>query len=30
MSERDAFLDSVLPRLIEADTALHNGDAGPR
>ena len=30
MSETDAFLASVLPRLTEADLAIHNGDAGPR
>ena len=30
MNERDAFLDSTMPRQIEAETALHNGDAGPR
>lgn len=30
MSETEAFLASVLPRLNEADLALHNGDAGPR
>ncbi len=30
MSETEDFLESVLPRLSEADTALHNGDAGPR
>lgn len=30
MSERDDFLRSVLPRLTEVDTALHNGDAKPR
>ena len=30
MSETEAFLASVLPRLTEADLALHNGDAGPR
>lgn len=28
--EVDDFLGSVLPRLTHADTALHNGDAGPR
>lgn len=26
MSERDAFVSSVIPRYVEADTALHNGD----
>ena len=30
MEERDAFLQATLPRLIAADTALHNGDARPR
>lgn len=30
MNETEVFLASVLPRLTEADTALHNGDAGPR
>jgi hypothetical protein len=30
VDERDAFLQAMLPRLISADTALHNGDAGPR
>lgn len=30
ISQTEAFLASVLPRLTEADTALHNGDAGPR
>ncbi len=30
MSETEDFLGSVLPRLKEADTALHNGDARPR
>ena len=30
MSETEGFLASVLPRLTEADIALHNGDAGPR
>ncbi|HEX2240382.1 MAG TPA: nuclear transport factor 2 family protein [Actinomycetota bacterium] len=30
MSERDEFLEAVLPRLTEADTAFHNGDANPR
>jgi hypothetical protein len=27
LSETDDFLGSVMPRLTEADTALHNGDA---
>ena len=30
MSEVEDFLESVLPPLREADTAFHNGDAGPR
>ena len=30
MDETEDFLGSVLPRLTQADTALHNGDAGPR
>jgi ketosteroid isomerase-like protein len=30
MAEVDAFLDSTMPRLRAADTALHNGDAAPR
>jgi ketosteroid isomerase-like protein len=30
MNERDAFLDSTMPRLKAADTAIHNGDAAPR
>jgi len=30
MGDTDSFLATVLPRLTEADTALHNGDAGPR
>jgi ketosteroid isomerase-like protein len=30
MAEVDDFLGSALPALTEADTALHNGDAGPR
>lgn len=30
MGEREDFLETVLPRLTEADTALHNGDPGPR
>ena len=30
MSERDDFLHSVVPRLTEVDSALHNGDAKPR
>lgn len=30
MNERDAFLDATMPRLIEAETAIHNGEVGPR
>jgi len=30
VSDTEEFLASVLPRLIAADTALHNGDATPR
>ena len=30
MSETEEFLASVLPRLMAADTALHNGEAAPR
>ena len=30
MSDRDDFLAWVATRLKEAETALHNGDAGPR
>lgn len=30
LTQTEAFLASVLPRLTEADTALHNGDASPR
>jgi ketosteroid isomerase-like protein len=30
LRETEDFLESVLPRLTEADTALHNGDAAPR
>jgi ketosteroid isomerase-like protein len=30
MSQTDAFLATTLPRLREAETALHNGDAEPR
>ena len=30
LSETEDFLQSVLPRLTQADTALHNGDSGPR
>lgn len=30
MEEVETFLAAVMPRLTEADRALHNGDAGPR
>ena len=30
MSETDEFLASMLPRLLAADTALHNGDSAQR
>lgn len=30
MSERSDFLDSTMPRQIEAETAMHNGDVQPR
>ena len=30
MTEVDDFLAAVLPQMAEMDTALHNGDAGPR
>jgi ketosteroid isomerase-like protein len=30
VDERNAFMQTTLPRLIAADTALHNGDARPR
>ena len=30
MADVDEFLASVLPPLTAADTAIHNGDAGPR
>jgi ketosteroid isomerase-like protein len=30
MSETEDFLAEVIPRQVEADTALHNGDASPR
>ena len=30
MADVDEFLASVLPALTAADTAIHNGDAGPR
>jgi ketosteroid isomerase-like protein len=28
--EGRAFVDATMPRLVEAEHALHNGDAGPR
>ncbi|MET0908917.1 MAG: nuclear transport factor 2 family protein [Ilumatobacteraceae bacterium] len=30
MDQTEAFLAATLPRLRHAETALHNGDAGPR
>jgi len=30
MSELDDFLSATLPRQIEAETAIHNGDVEPR
>ncbi len=30
MNETEVFLESVLPRLTDADTALHSGNAAPR
>jgi len=30
MNDRDEFLDSFLPRQIEAEEAIHDGDPGPR
>ena len=30
MSEVEAFLESIMPRLTAAETALANGDASPR
>ncbi len=30
MSDTEQFLDEVMPRIHEAETALHNGAAGPR
>jgi ketosteroid isomerase-like protein len=30
MSEVEDFLSQTMPRMMEADRALHNGDAGPR
>ncbi|NYJ04256.1 YybH family protein [Petropleomorpha daqingensis] len=30
MNDTETFLDEMLPRIHEAETALHNGDAGPR
>jgi hypothetical protein len=30
MNETEDFLAAMIPRQVEADTALHNGDAAPR
>ena len=30
MSDTQQFLDEMMPRIHEAETALHNGDPGPR
>jgi len=30
MSTVDDFVAATMPQLVDADTALHNGDAGPR
>jgi hypothetical protein len=30
VTDVDEFLASMLPRMLEVDTALHKGDAGPR
>ena len=30
MSDTKQFLDAMMPRIHKAETALHNGDAGPR
>lgn len=30
MSETEDFLAAMIPRQVEADTALHNGDVAPR
>ena len=30
MSDTEEFLDEMMPRIHHAETALHNGDAGPR
>jgi len=30
MSDTKQFLDEMMPRISQAETALHNGDAGPR
>jgi hypothetical protein len=30
MSDTRQFLDEMMPRIHKAETALHNGDAGPR
>ena len=30
MSDTRQFLEEMMPRIQQAETALHNGDAGPR
>jgi hypothetical protein len=30
MSDTKQILEEMMPRIHEAETALHNGDAGPR
>jgi hypothetical protein len=30
MSDTKQFLEEMMPRIHRAETALHNGDAGPR
>jgi ketosteroid isomerase-like protein len=30
MNDTEKFLDAMMPRIHQAETALHNGDAGPR
>jgi hypothetical protein len=30
VSETEDFLATMIPRQVEAETALHNGDAAPR
>ena len=30
MNDTKEFLDEMMPRIAHAETALHNGDAGPR